>query len=43
MMPLSLVKALVRQMLLAMVYIHEHCGVIHTDIKPENIMLELTA
>ncbi|RLV90131.1 Protein kinase dsk1 [Spathaspora sp. JA1] len=38
--PMSLVKQIVKQMLLAMDYMH-HCGVIHTDLKPENILLDI--
>ncbi|EGW32859.1 uncharacterized protein SPAPADRAFT_60200, partial [Spathaspora passalidarum NRRL Y-27907] len=38
--PLNLVKQIVKQMLLAMDYMH-HCGVIHTDLKPENILLDI--
>ena len=38
--PLHLVKKIVKQMLLALDYMH-HCGVIHTDLKPENILIDI--
>ncbi|CAI5758237.1 unnamed protein product [Candida verbasci] len=38
--PLTLVKQITKQMLLAVNYIH-HCGVIHTDLKPENILIDI--
>ena len=38
--PTNLVRQIVKQMLLAMDYVH-HCGVIHTDLKPENILVEV--
>jgi serine/threonine-protein kinase SRPK3 len=36
--PLPLVKKLSRQLLQALAYIHDICGIIHTDIKPENVL-----
>lgn len=36
--PLHLVKKVSRQILVGLQYIHETCGIIHTDIKPENIL-----
>ncbi|KAI5960068.1 DSK1 [Candida pseudojiufengensis] len=38
--PLNLVKQIVKQMLLAVDYMH-HCGIIHTDLKPENILIQI--
>ncbi|CUM48471.1 unnamed protein product [Debaryomyces fabryi] len=38
--PLTLVKQIVKQMFLAVDYMH-HCGIIHTDLKPENILIEI--
>ncbi|RCK67763.1 Protein kinase dsk1 [Candida viswanathii] len=38
--PFTLVKQIAKQMLLAIDYIH-HCGVIHTDLKPENVLIEI--
>jgi hypothetical protein len=39
--PLKLVKRITRQMLIGMDYMHRIAEIIHTDIKPENIMIEL--
>jgi serine/threonine protein kinase len=33
------VKWIMRQVLLGVDYLHRQCGIIHTDIKPENILL----
>ncbi|KAK6457289.1 serine kinase [Scheffersomyces xylosifermentans] len=38
--PLNLVRQIVKQIFLAMDYMH-HCGVIHTDLKPENILIQI--
>lgn len=38
--PFTLVKQIAKQMLMAIDYIH-HCGVIHTDLKPENVLIEI--
>ena len=35
--PRSLVKAISKQMLLGLQYLHDECDLVHTDIKPENI------
>ena len=40
-MPLWLVKRITVDVLVGLIYLHEHCKMIHTDIKPENIMLKL--
>lgn len=40
-MKLWLVKLITRQVLAGLVYMHEACDLIHTDIKPENIMVDL--
>ena len=40
-MPLWLVKKVTIDTLLGLVYLHEHCDIIHTDLKPENIMIKL--
>lgn len=37
----QLVKIMVRQMLIGMDYMHRICNIIHTDIKPENIMIQI--
>ncbi|KAI0257344.1 kinase-like domain-containing protein [Lactifluus subvellereus] len=33
------VKSITRQVLLGLQYLHDECGLVHTDIKPENIMM----
>ena len=40
-MPLWLVKKITIDVLLGLVYLHDDCNIIHTDLKPENIMLKL--
>ncbi len=40
-MPLESVKVIVRQVLEGLYYLHEKCKIIHTDIKPENILLTI--
>lgn len=35
--PRSLVKAIARQIILGLQYLHDECDLVHTDIKPENI------
>ncbi|XP_065347129.1 SRSF protein kinase 3-like [Cloeon dipterum] len=37
--PLSNVRTIIRQVLLGLDYLHAKCKIIHTDIKPENILL----
>ncbi|XP_075036506.1 SRSF protein kinase 1-like [Mixophyes fleayi] len=37
--PLSCVKAIIRQVLQGLDYLHSKCKIIHTDLKPENILL----
>lgn len=37
--PIKFVKQISKQILLAIDFLHRKCGIIHTDIKPENIML----
>jgi serine/threonine-protein kinase SRPK3 len=37
------VKKIATQLILALEFLHEKCGVIHTDIKPQNIVLETPA
>ncbi|KAH7133707.1 kinase-like domain-containing protein [Dactylonectria macrodidyma] len=38
--PLPLIKEISRQLLFALSYLHDICRVIHTDIKPQNILIE---
>ena len=40
-MPMWLVKKITRETLIGLVYLHEHCQIIHTDLKPENIMVKM--
>ncbi|KAG7925499.1 hypothetical protein KL925_004514 [Ogataea polymorpha] len=39
--PIKFVKQIAKQILLASDFLHRQCGIIHTDIKPENILLEI--
>ncbi|KAG6103060.1 hypothetical protein E4U14_006454 [Claviceps sp. LM454 group G7] len=39
--PVKTVKEIVRQLLKGLDFLHTECGVIHTDLKPMNILLEL--
>ncbi|KAK0643307.1 serine kinase [Cercophora newfieldiana] len=41
--PLFMVKKIATQLLLALEFLHDKCGIIHTDIKPQNILLETPA
>lgn len=37
--PIGLVRQIGKQMLLGLDYMHRACGVIHTDLKPENVLV----
>nr|XP_022295755.1 SRSF protein kinase 1-like isoform X2 [Crassostrea virginica] len=37
--PLQNVKHIIRQVLQALEYLHDKCKIIHTDIKPENVLM----
>ena len=37
--PIRIVKLITRQVLLGLDYLHRVCGIIHTDLKPENFLL----
>jgi serine/threonine-protein kinase SRPK3 len=37
--PIHLVKQIAKQVLLGLDYMHRSCGVIHTDLKPENVLI----
>ncbi|XP_030280010.1 SRSF protein kinase 3 [Sparus aurata] len=39
--PLVCVKTIIRQVLQGLDYLHTKCKIIHTDIKPENILLDV--
>uniref|UniRef100_F6XBC5 non-specific serine/threonine protein kinase n=1 Tax=Ciona intestinalis TaxID=7719 RepID=F6XBC5_CIOIN len=38
-MPIPCVKSIIKQVLQGLDYLHSKCNIIHTDIKPENILL----
>lgn len=37
--PLPICRKMSRQVLLGLHYLHKYCGIIHTDLKPENVMI----
>lgn len=37
--PVNLVKQIAKQMLLGLSYLHDTCHIIHTDLKPENVLM----
>lgn len=37
--PLPICRKMARQVLLGLRYLHKYCGIIHTDLKPENVMI----
>lgn len=39
--PMQLVKQITKQVLLGLDYMHRECGIIHTDLKPENVLIEI--
>ena len=40
--PIPLVRAMAKQVLIGLDYLHRICKIIHTDLKPENVLLSLT-
>lgn len=39
--PMPIVRALIKQVLMGLDYLHRICKIIHADIKPENIVFEI--
>lgn len=39
--PMAVVKQITRQILLGLDYLHRECGIIHTDLKPENVLIAI--
>ncbi|KAJ6604281.1 kinase-like domain-containing protein [Mycena vulgaris] len=39
--PRALVKTIAKQVLLGLEYLHDECDLVHTDIKPENILISI--
>jgi serine/threonine-protein kinase SRPK3 len=39
--PMPLVKQIAKQVLLGLDHLHRNCGIIHTDLKPENVLIEI--
>ncbi|KAJ7650116.1 kinase-like protein [Roridomyces roridus] len=39
--PIAIVKSILRQLLAGLMYLHEKCNIIHTDIKTTNVLLTL--
>lgn len=38
---MELVRVITRQVLEGLQYLHEKCNIIHTDIKPENVLITM--
>ncbi|KAI7970879.1 hypothetical protein EIK77_008059 [Talaromyces pinophilus] len=38
---MPLVRQITKQVLLGLDYLHRECGIIHTDLKPENVLIEI--
>lgn len=41
--PAAAVKLICRQVLVGLDYLHRVCGIIHTDLKPENVLIGVEA
>jgi len=37
--PIHLVRQIIHQVLMGLDYMHRECGIIHTDLKPENVLV----
>jgi len=40
--PVPLVRRMAKQVLIGLDYLHRYCKIIHTDLKPENVIVNLT-
>ena len=40
--PLKIVKSICKQVLIGLDFLHTKCSIIHTDLKPENVLLMIT-
>ncbi len=40
--PIPIVRVIAKQILIGLDYLHRICNIIHTDLKPENVILALT-
>lgn len=40
--PLPLVRRMIKQVLIGLDYLHRKCRIIHTDLKPENVIVALS-
>ncbi|OMJ67335.1 hypothetical protein SteCoe_35522 [Stentor coeruleus] len=40
--PINLCRSISKQVLIGLDYLHRVCGIIHTDLKPENVIVQLT-
>ncbi|KAJ7682229.1 kinase-like protein [Mycena polygramma] len=39
--PIPMIKTISRQLILAIMYLHDRCGIIHTDVKTNNVLFTL--
>jgi len=39
--PFSVTRRVAQDVLLGLDFLHRHCGIVHTDVKPENILLRI--